>query len=78
MINLDRFSRPLEPERLGISSEAIEEQRNLNKHSLVFSFIDDYVNDTGELPDVLTVQDALEHIYLSSDLIKQQLNHFKE
>jgi hypothetical protein len=77
-LNFDRFSSPLESERVNPYHLAlmIQEQQELNKIDLVDQYISDYWNKFYLVPDVETVQEHFYKLDLDQDLIKERLELF--
>jgi hypothetical protein len=74
--NLDRFSRPLHTEGVGISLDAIQEQQELNKKHIVMDYISNYWNSFSLVPTAEYVQEALYKIDIDLDLIKNEISRF--
>jgi hypothetical protein len=59
-------------------SQFIDEQRELNKKSIVFQFIGCYLDENGTLPDAENVQEELYPLDLDLALINDQIQYHKE
>jgi hypothetical protein len=58
-------------------SQFIDEQRELNKKSIVFQFVGCYLDETGNLPDAESVQEELYPLDLDLSLIQDQINYHR-
>lgn len=76
--NLDRFSHPLDSERVGgyWMKEMIEEQREANKKDLVDRFISTFYSDYNLVPDTETIQEVLYMLDLDDDMINERRRIF--
>lgn len=77
-MNLDRFSRPLDSERVNpyFLVDAIEEQRYLNKRDIVSSFIENCWNEGEFVPDAEMIQENFYKIDLDEDMINELIKIF--
>jgi hypothetical protein len=77
-MSFDRFSSPLESERVNpyFMSLAIEEQRQEIKIDIIREFISAYYSATQELPDLDLIQETYYHLDLDDDVIKKELMNF--
>lgn len=78
MNNLDRFSSPLETERVNPyhMQQMIEEQQDLNKKHLVDYTISHYWANVGLVPDAEMIQELLYKVDIDLDLIQSRLDVF--
>ena len=78
MNSLDRFSRPLDSERVGgyWLQQMIEEQNYLNHKHMIDAFICQYWANIGLVPDAEFIQETLYKVDLDMDLINQRLRVF--
>lgn len=78
MISLDRFSRPLDSERVGgyWMQQVHEELCELNKKHIIDAFISNYWANIGLVPDAELIQETYYKIDLDLDLINERLRVF--
>jgi hypothetical protein len=76
--SLDRFSSPLETERVNIHwmKQAHEQQQELNKKHIVNTFISKYWDEYALVPDTETIQEVLYHIDLDEDMVNDCRRNF--
>jgi hypothetical protein len=76
--NLDRFSSPLDYERVSpfLMAQMIQEQQGLNKIDLVDQYISTYWNQFYLVPDTEDIQEHFYQIDIDQDLIKERLGLF--
>lgn len=76
--NLDRFSRPLDSERVGgfWMQDHIQEQQELNKKHIVMDYISNYWNAFELVPDAEHIQDHFYQLDLDLSLINAELERF--
>ena len=78
MNNLDRFSSPLDSERVNPyhMEQMIEEMHDLNKKHIIDAFICNYWANIGLVPDAELIQETYYKIDLDMDMIHQRLAVF--
>ncbi len=78
MNRLDRFSSPLDSERVNpyFMTQAIEEQRQEVKLDIIREFISAYYSAHQELPYLDLIQDTYYHLDLDDDMIHQELMNY--
>jgi predicted nucleotidyltransferase len=76
--NLDRFSSPLDSERVHpfLMAQMIQEQQELNKIDLVDQYISSYWNQFYLVPDTEDIQEHFYQLDIDQDLIKERLELF--
>jgi hypothetical protein len=76
--NLDRFSHPLDSERVGgyWMDQMIEEQTELNKKDLIDRYISTFYNDYNLVPDAETIQEIFYMLELDDDMINERRRLF--
>jgi hypothetical protein len=76
--NLDRFSSPLDSERVSpfLMDQMIQEQQELNKIDLVDQYISTYWNQFYLVPDTEDIQEHFYQLDIDQDLIKERLELF--
>jgi hypothetical protein len=76
--NLDRFSSPLDSERVSpfLMDQMIQEQQELNKIDLVDQYISSYWNQFYLVPDTEDIQEHFYQVDIDQDLIKERLELF--
>jgi hypothetical protein len=77
--NLDRFSSPLDSERVHPfhMDQMIQEQQELNKIDLVDQYISSYWNQFYLVPDTEDIQEHFYQLDIDQDLIKERLELFR-
>jgi hypothetical protein len=78
MNSLDRFSRPLDSERVGgyWMQQAHKELHELNKKHIIDAFISNYWANVGLVPDAEMIQETFYKIDLDMYMINQRLAVF--
>jgi hypothetical protein len=76
--NLDRFSSPLETERVNPyhMQQFINEQNQLNKKDLIDSYIHRFYDFHGYTPGAEEIQEHFYRLDMDLDLIEQRLEVF--
>jgi hypothetical protein len=76
--NLDRFSSPLDSERVHhfLMAQMIQEQQELNKIDLIDQYISTYWNQFYLVPDAEDIQEHFYQVDIDQDLIKERLELF--
>jgi hypothetical protein len=78
MSNLDRFSHPLDSERVGgyWMNEIIRDQLESVKKDIIDTYISTYFNATGLKPCAEYIQEKFYQIDLDLDMIQERINAY--